>query len=537
MANAPEGYVHTKKDGSVVVKRDGQWVPYAPIPDIISPKASNNTPASGMLDLGATMATGALAEPMAGMVGILRSANPLLPPGAGAEGVQATRSALTKPLTPAGAETLQRGIQAIPAPIRDIAKQASDYYGQSSDYVAEKVGPMAGAAMKTLPTATAELIGLRGAKSLLEASKQSARLAPSAIARGVKMGAPSVDDLKKAARGLYRELDDSGAVISRQRYARLVDDIAKSASEAGMDADVTPKAFAAMNRVQKQIDDGLSLTNIDTVRKVAQGAARSIDPADANVGGVIVRHIDDFLDDLKSHDLAVGGGAEGVGAKYKVARDLWGRARRSEMLQEAFEKARDQASGFENGIRVQLRSILNNKKKRRFFTQEELSLMRGVVRGSKGQNLAKLVGRLGWSEQGATNLVGATIGATGGGLIGGAPGAIAVPVVGTLSRRLAQRMTRKSAEFLDDVVRSGKDGKRIVEAYLKHTPKAQRDPSELAELLTRGDIILPDAGDELVSRAALLAKKARATAEVGGAVGVIGSPALQQPQQGQLGPQ
>jgi hypothetical protein len=389
---------------------------------------------------------------------------------------------------------------------------------------------MAGAAMKTLPTATAELIGLRGAQKLLKLSKQTASLPPSAINKALKAGAPTVVDLKKAARGLYKELDDAGVVVNRQRYARLADDIAEAATKKGMDADVTPKAFAAMNRVRNQLDEGLTLTDVDTVRKVAQGAARSIDPADANVGGVIVRHIDDFLDDLKPTDLA-SGGAAGVGAKYKTARDLWGRARRSEMLTEAFDKARNQASGFENGIRVQFRSILNNKKKRRFFTHDEQTLMRGVVQGSKGQNLAKLVGRLGWSEQGATNLVGATIGATGGGIVAGTPGAIAVPVIGTLSRRLAQRMTRKSAEFLDDVVRSGKDGKRIVNAYLKHTPKAQRDPSELAELLTRGDILLPDAGDELVSRAALLARKARATAEVGGAAGVIGSPALRQSQE------
>jgi len=532
MANAPEGYVHTKEDGSVVVKRGGQWRPYTPIPSPIPPEDPRPIPSPpGILDLGATMATGALAEPAAGMVGILRGINPMMPEGAAAQGVQATRGALTKDLTPAGASTLQRGIQAIPEPVRDFVGQAVGNYERSSDYVAENVGPITGAAMKTLPTATAELIGLRGAQKLLKLSRQTPSLGPSAIKKGLQASAPTVKDLKASARGLYKELDTAGVVVSRQRYAQLADDIAKATAAKGMDPDVTPKAYAALGRVQRQIDEGLTLSDMDTVRKVAQGAARSIDPADANVGGIIVRQIDDFLDNLKPADLHAGA-AKGVGAKYKTARDLWGRARRSEMLEEAFEKARIQASGFENGIRTQFRSILNNKKKRRFFTHEEQTLMRGVVQGSKGQNLAKLIGRLGWSEQGATNLVGATIGATAGGVVGGAPGAVAVPVIGTLSRRLAQRMTLKSAQFLDDVVRSGKDGKRIVNAYLKHTPKAQRDPAELAELLTRGDIVLPD-GDEFVSRAALLAKKARATAEVGGAAGVIGSPALNQSQEGQ----
>jgi hypothetical protein len=521
MADAPEGYVHTKKDGTQVIKQGGQWIPHT---QTAGPQVSGR----GMLDLGATIATGAMAEPVAGLVGMLRAANPLLPSGAGAQGVQATRSALTRPLTQAGSETLQRGIQAIPEPVRNFASQAADYYGQSSDYVAEKVGPIAGAAMKTLPTATAELIGLRGGQSLLKASKQTANLGASALRKGFR-SAPSVSDLKAAARTLYTELDDAGVVVSKQRYANLVDDISRAAAKKGLDPDVTPKAFAAMNRVQKQLDGSLALGDIDTVRKVAQGAARSIDPADANVGGVIVRQIDDFLDGLKPQDMTAGG-LTNAGAKYKTARDLWGRARRSETLLEAFEKARNQASGFENGIRVQLRSILNNPKKRRFFNHTEQTMMRGVVQGSKGQNLAKLIGRLGFSEAGATNLVGGTIGAAGGGAVFGTPGAIAVPVIGTLSRKLAQRMTRHAAEYLDDVVRAGKDGKRIVTAYMKHTPKSQRSPAELAELLIRGDVILPN-GDEFVSAAALLAKKARATAEVAGAAGAIGTPALRQSQE------
>ena len=56
-----------------------------------------------------------------------------------------------------------------------------------------------------------------------------------------------------------------------------------------------------------------------------------------------------------------------TGKKVRSASQLWGRAKRAEMINEAIELGGSAASGAENGIRVKFRQILNNKKKSKFF--------------------------------------------------------------------------------------------------------------------------------------------------------------------------
>ena len=76
---------------------------------------------------------------------------------------------------------------------------------------------------------------------------------------------------------------------------------------------------------------------MDDLRKIAQDAAGSIDPADARIGMLMIDEIDSFLDTAKP-EIFKGinaKGAAGVGERYKGARNLWGRARRAELIQDA----------------------------------------------------------------------------------------------------------------------------------------------------------------------------------------------------------
>ena len=194
-----------------------------------------------------------------------------------------------------------------------------------------------------------------------------------------------------------------------------------------------------------------------------------------------------------------------VGNKYRAARNLWGRARRAELIDDALIRADRQASGFENGIRVQLRQIVNNKKKSRFFTKDEISAMDEVIKGTNEQNILKLVGRLGFSEGQATNV----LGGLGGTFLGGP----AVPVVGQISRKLAQRATKQGVDIADAVIRAGGNGKKITEAYLRVTPKAQRSAFELSQLLSDPSVDLApllQASDNILRESAEIAKGRRA---------------------------
>ena len=69
-------------------------------------------------------------------------------------------------------------------------------------------------------------------------------------------------------------------------------------------------------------------------------------------------------------------------------------------------------------------------------------------------------------------------------------GAAIFPVVGYVSDTLVQRLTQGSVQFANDIVKAGRDAKKITRAYLKNTPKDKRSAQDLGEWLTDPEIDL-----------------------------------------------
>ena len=469
-------------------------------------------PGAAVVEPVSTLVSGALAEPIAGLAGLVKGAFAPSPEEAarrGAQAVEATREALTfKPRTEAGQRALKT-IGGVLAPVGEALQKAETFLG---DETFEATGsPALAAAATTLPTVIIEAIGLAGGKGFIKTASKTRRLAKNkAIKQAVVDAAPDIDQIKDASRAVYKELDDSGVRLLPKAYDGLNNRIQQAVNRAGFDADLAPKTAAVLKRVASEKGQVHTLTEIDTLRKVAQNAASALEPSDARLGAIIIDEMDSFLDVVTPSAFAKGAvKAADVTPKYKVARELWGRARRSELINEAFEKAKNQASGFENGLVTQFRGILNNKKKARFFKPKEIEAMQTVVRGTTAGNIAKLVGRLGLSEGHATNILGGAVGVGAGAALFGAPGAVAVPIIGQVSKKLAQRLTRKGAEFANTVIRAGDNADAITKVYLAKTPKAQRSAVELSELLARPDIALDDiltTGNKFVKEAAETAR-------------------------------
>jgi len=123
--------------------------------------------------------------------------------------------------------------------------------------------------------------------------------------------------------------------------------------------------------------------------------------------------------------------------------------------------------------------------------------MEQVVRGGGLENTAKAIGKFGFSEGQATSMLMGSLGVAGGAAIGGSAGAVAVPLIGQVSKNLAQKLTRNNAELVSQIVRQGKDADGIAKAYFAKVKPENRSASELAELL-----ISMKARDQLSIRAA-----------------------------------
>lgn len=479
---------------------------------------------AGVIEPLATVVTGAIAEPLAGLAGIIQTLNPLADEGAGAKAVKDVRSLLTKmPETEQGIDSLQN-VGEFLSPAVNALKDAEKFLG---DEAFEATGSPAIASMATtIPTALLEVLGLASSKGIIKASSKIKKAANAKeVTKSTVEAAPSIEQLKNSARSIYKELDDSGIQLRQKPFKGLVNKVNQVARKMGARDQLTPKTNAVLKEFNKEIGNTHTLTDIDGLRRVAQNAAKSTESADAAIGSAIVDNIDKFLDNVSPTAFTKGSIKQSdVSKRFTVARDLWGRSKRSELINDAFDKAKNQASGFENGVVVQFRQIINNKNKSKFFKKNELDVMKEVVRGTKASNFAKLIGRLGFSEGHATNIIGGSLGIVGGSAIGGTAGAVAVPLIGQLSRKLAQRLTVKKAEFADTIVRAGTNADEIVKGYIKYTPKKARSSSELSELLTRPDIALDNLklqNSKLVGDALDIAKGQRIINNIGNVSGSL----------------
>jgi len=464
----------------------------------------------GGLETAATIASGAIAEPAAGIAGLIGTALPG-EGGQGAEFVQATREALTfQPRTEAGQQSLQATGEFL-QPVAEVLQGAETVLGEAAF---EATGsPTAAALAATAPTVLLEALGFGVGGRVAKSTK---RIQPSrrAVDKVLREAAPDAETIKDTARTIYDDLDNSGIRMKSKDFRGMVRRIKRETTRQGLDARVTPKAAGAVAALDDVVGTSPTLTEIDTLRKVAQNVAKNNDPTEASLGVQMINEIDGFLDQVSPNALTKGDiPASEVAGKYKAARTLWGRARRAEVIQEAITRGQDVAAGAEAGIRNEFNRILRNKKLSKFIPTEEKALMRDVIKGDFSQNMTRLVGKVGLSIDRSPNVFASII--AGGGLgtaIGGSTGAVIVPIVGTVSKQIAKTLTTNKAKFVESMIRAGTDGKKITRAYLNTIPRRNQSAAQLSELLSDPTIDLStmiDSSNKLIREATEMAEGRR----------------------------
>ena len=297
---------------------------------------------------------------------------------------------------------------------------------------------------------------------------------------------PEVDELRKKAGELYDIADQSGLVVSDKSFSRVVRDATELAQEAGIDKTIHPKATAALNRLQEEVGGPKTLQQLEILRRVIGGAAKSTDADERRVAGILQRRLDKYLESLTDTDVIAG--TADAPKVLKDARALWRKVRKGEVIEDLIDRAGNQAgqfsgSGYENALRTQFRNLSNNKKKLRGFTKEEQAAIKKVARGGPLDNLMRMIGKFAARGVVGTVLAGGAGGAMGlagagaGGLLPGVIGAATVLGAGEIGRRAATQMTKGNVARAGELIRSG-----------GNIPKGILGPKQqaLAEMLVLG---------------------------------------------------
>lgn len=255
--------------------------------------------------------------------------------------------------------------------------------------------------------------------------------------------APSLEQLKAAKDAKYRAVDTAGEQFSPEQVQTLATGIGDDLAASGIDPVLNPMPYRFSQVISDRAQSPMSLRELDKIdSKIGRKLLTSTDGEDRYLGGLMRDNISEFMDANGGTGLI--GEARTAYKKYRNLERVMGAADKAE------RRAASSGSGGneDNAIRQNIRGILDNPKVAKFYSKEERAAMEKVVRGTKGQNLARRVGKMSPEN---------------GGLMAGLMtlGSVLNPVVGVpaaagfVSKRIADQATRKNLDELMYLLAAG----------------------------------------------------------------------------------
>lgn len=270
----------------------------------------------------------------------------------------------------------------------------------------------------------------------------------SKLFKGKVPAVPSTQDLLDGATRTRNQIQELGVRYSPEQVRQLAQGAQDDISITGIDA-VGGKVGKTVKRLVKNADKGATFEQLDKLRKQIDLPVTASN-SDKRLAGLLRGHIDDFSARIDPEQ----GSREGLSDLLAASRDFTKRGRTAEALEQALETAtsRTKQSGtggnFDNNLRQEIGKVINKQGK--FLPQEILDDLEKVRRGSKKQNLSRLVGRGLSPDTGALNLLatGAATVATGGSNLLPQAG-------GFLLKKGSERTSRKGIERIIRELQAG----------------------------------------------------------------------------------
>lgn len=376
-----------------------------------------------------------------------------------------------------GSQGLERGLEAVTGPLYAPKTTAGEYAQTIGEFAPAIVGGEGSALARAGRQVIAPAVASETAGQLTKgtAAEPYARIAGGVaggilptLRRAPEMAAPTVEELKNAARAQYNHPDVRNVQINPDAANFLhlwIRNDLENGMNSGFRAANEPKTFAAIEELSNpdqslrgQVGAPLSIDDVQSVRKVLGRIADTRDAtgnltSDAVAANRAIGHINTFLENLHQPDL-VSGNASRARDILQDAAQNWGAAKRAEQIQTLADNARIQAAStygggnINNATRQALRPLLKNGgAKARGFNGQEMGALADAVEGSWLGNTLRQIGKYA-PDTGLKGLhhIGAAA-ATGGASIPASLGAL-------LAKYGGDAMTRRSVNRLDEMLRT-----------------------------------------------------------------------------------
>lgn len=268
--------------------------------------------------------------------------------------------------------------------------------------------------------------------------------------------APDAADLRAASSAMFKAVDNSGVTVDTGKFSQLVQSLVSQAKKDRINQNLDPKAWGAYEELIGALGDvqknggALTISDLHTLRQIAQKAAVSTEGRDSMFANRIVDALDGFVTDPAAMKLPANRLGNGVstdaGNELLKAISTWSNAKKVSMIENAIANAENYVSGAESGLRNQFRTLLNGKKTRNLWSPAERKAMQEVINGGPiVQGLRALGMFKGFFSAGVGGGLGAAFGPLGtaaGTALGGAAGLLARKVTENAAIRAADKAAK-----------------------------------------------------------------------------------------------
>lgn len=292
--------------------------------------------------------------------------------------------------------------------------------------------------------------------------------------------------IKSRSTKAYSKMKEIGAEFKPETSQNIISSISESLKNDGpLNAGLHGKTISVVSDLEDAALSGnFDIEKLDQWRQLLGQIAGNKTPdnlQDARKASIVMDAIDNVVNNLKSKDLS--SGSEEAIKALNAARSEYSRQAKFNTVADIVKKA----DGDANYMKREFKKLLDNPKKRRGFTKDELDLLKKASSLSTAEAIGKTIGRFGF-DVGNSRIgtgVGGAVGSAVGYAIGGGGTAAAVPIIGTAGRMMQKGIARAKAEDLLNLIENGvhisneeilklppKEGMKVLN-YLKNKPQTK----------------------------------------------------------------
>lgn len=264
---------------------------------------------------------------------------------------------------------------------------------------------------------------------------------------------PTLENLRDTAAGLYKRAEGVQVLLPTAKLSELAQKAQTGLKSDGYHPRLHPRIKVVLREIDAMQGSDKSLMELEQLRRIAQNAGQSLQPDERRLAGTLVDQIDDAIEELGSGS-----------APLREAREVWGRFRRLQMLEDLVEDASN-SPNFEQAVQSKVRALLRNQKRMRGFSEAERRALKEITSGegsiSSLQNVARVLS--------PTNLPGAIISATTAANVG--PAALALPAGGYAAKKTADSLLQSQLETARKTIAMPAGRKELVDALMQQPNK------------------------------------------------------------------